>query len=149
MAPRSQSKVYFFYEGVSLGLRNRPALKSFIERVFQKERMKLDSLVYVFCTDQKLLKINKEYLDHDDYTDIITFQLSDRNSPVIGEIYISVQRVRENSRRLGVSFISELHRVIFHGVLHLCGHTDKTAAQKRQIRATEDHYLKLYFKSFT
>jgi rRNA maturation RNase YbeY len=89
------------------------------------------------------LEINQKYLEHDFYTDIITFDLSETGA-VRGEIYISIDRVRENARKLGVSFKSELHRVIFHGMLHLCGYNDKTKAEKEKIRAKEDQYLNKY-----
>ena len=99
----------------------------------------------MFCSDEYLLRINRDYLQHDYYTDIITFDLSEPGGPVQGEIYISVDRVRDNAKELAVSIQKELHRVIFHGVLHLCGYTDKTKQDQARMRALEEKYLDLYF----
>jgi probable rRNA maturation factor len=136
----SQSKVCFFYQGVKPGLSNRTRLKQFIESVFSKEGKQLESLNYIFCTDKALLEINRQYLVHDYYTDIITFDLSDTNR-IRGEIYISTDRVKDNARQLGVSFSEELHRVIFHGVLHLCGYKDKKPGDRKRMREMENYYL--------
>ena len=92
-----------------------------------------------------MLEINRQFLTHDFYTDIITFDLSETNA-IQAEIYISVDRVRDNALKLGVSFKSELHRVIFHGVLHLCGYKDKTKGEKEKMRDKEEFYLARYFK---
>ena len=136
----SKSKVCFFFQGVKPILTNRSILKKYIQSVFKKEGKKLDFLNIIFCSDNALLEINQKYLKHDFYTDIITFDLSESEA-IRAEIYISIDRVRENSRELGVSFKSELIRVIFHGVLHLCGYNDKTKAEKKKIREKEDHFL--------
>ena len=104
----------------------------------------LDSLNYVFCSDKELLRINKDFLHHNYYTDIITFDLSEPGKGIQGEIYISAERVKDNSLQMGVSFKNELHRVIFHGALHLCGYQDKTTAQRKEIRAMEDKCLGKY-----
>jgi probable rRNA maturation factor len=92
-----------------------------------------------------VLEINKQYLAHDYFTDIISFELSAPDSPAEGEIYISIDRVRDNAKTIGEPFYRELHRVIFHGTLHLCGYKDKTAAQKKLMRQKEDEYLTSYF----
>jgi probable rRNA maturation factor len=139
----SLSKVCFFYQGVQPGLTNRTVLKNFIESIFKKEGKKLLSINYIFCTDKALLEINRQFLSHDFYTDIITFDLSDFTA-MQAEIYISVDRVRENAAGLGVTFKSELHRVIFHGVLHLCGYKDKTRREMEEMRGKEEYYLKKY-----
>jgi probable rRNA maturation factor len=144
MASRSQSKVCFFFDGVRVSLTNRTVLKKFIERLFKREGKSLVSLNYIFVSDKRLLEINRDYLAHDYYTDIITFDLSETSEGVQGEVYISIDRVRENAERLGVSLKSELHRVIFHGALHLCGYGDKTKAQIKQMRDAEDNYLNSY-----
>ena len=106
----------------------------------------MGGLNYIFCSDKELLRINQEFLGHDFYTDIVTFELSETPGKIQGEIYISIDRVKENAKKLGVSFKSELHRVIFHGALHLCGYGDKTKSEKEEMRETEDYYLELYFK---
>ena len=123
-------------------------LKLQIEQLFIKERVVLDSLSYVFCSDEYLLKINREFLNHDFYTDIITFDLSEKRVGVIGEIYISLDRVKENAAGLGISFSEELLRVLFHGALHLCGYRDKKKAEIMEMRKKEEQYLRLYKKQF-
>lgn len=138
------SPVSFFYE-TPLTLRHRTALKSFIQNIFKKEKTKLSGLNYIFCTDDRLLEINRQYLQHDYYTDIITFELSVPGAPVEGEIYLSVDRVKDNALTHETSFNRELHRVIFHGVLHLCGYKDKTTAQEKLMREKENFYLDRYF----
>jgi rRNA maturation RNase YbeY len=142
MASTSQAKVYFFFDNVSITLSNRGLLKKFIEGIFIKEKKNLVSLNYIFCSDERLLQINRDYLKHDYYTDIISFDLSDSWMGLSGEIYISVDRVRDNSARLGVPFSTELKRVIFHGALHLCGYKDKSEKDIQTMRSMEDKYLK-------
>ncbi len=144
MSSSSKSKIYFFFQTpVSLQQRNR--LKNYIESIFRKEKKKLQSLNYIFCTDEELLKINRQYLNHDFYTDIISFELSPKGSPVQGEIYISIDRIKDNARSLHQPLYMELHRVIFHGVLHLCGYKDKRKGEIKKMREMEEKYLKEYF----
>lgn len=136
----SKSKVYFFFEKRGIVLKHRTFLKSFIEHIFKKEGKKLERINYIFCSDKRLLEINREFLRHDFYTDIITFDLSENNA-ANAEVYISIERVRDNASKLGVSIRSELHRVIFHGALHLCGYNDKTIKDKKKMREMETLYL--------
>ena len=136
-----------FPEKVSLA--NRTILKDFILSIFKKEKKKAGNISYVFCSDDYLLDINRSYLNHDYFTDIITFDLSESGSNSIdGEIYISVDTVRDNARRFKTSFSKELHRVMFHGVLHLCGYKDKSDNEQTAMTEKEDHYLHLYSKMF-
>jgi probable rRNA maturation factor len=139
------SKVSFFFETQGFSLQNRTALKAFIEFLFKKEKKKLASLNYIFVSDKKLLEINQQFLQHDYYTDIITFEMGE-GSISQGEIYISVDRVRDNAKQLGTTFKSELLRVIFHGALHLCGYGDKTQKQEKIMRQKEDFFLNQYFR---
>lgn len=139
----SQSKVCFFYQGVKVTLQHRTQLKNFIQSIFKKEGKRLLSINYIFCTDKAVLEINRQFLSHDFYTDIITFDLSDTNE-IQAEIYISVDRVKDNAAQLGVSFKSEMHRVVFHGVLHLCGYKDKGKQEKEEMRRMENRYLSKY-----
>ena len=139
----STSKICFFFQGIKASLDNRSILKKFILRLFREEGKKVEFVNYIFCTDAILLEINRKYLKHDFYTDIITFDLSEKKA-IRAEIYISIERVRENAHQLGVSFKSEIHRVIFHGALHLCGYNDKTNIEVKKIRLKEDQYLNKY-----
>jgi probable rRNA maturation factor len=134
---------HFLERGFTLS--DRIKLKAFLARLFKKEHTPLSSLNYIFCSDEYLLKINKDFLGHDYYTDIITFDLSANGEPVVAEIYVSVDRVKENSKLLKEPFYKELHRVMFHGALHLCGYNDKKKAEKLAMRENEDIYLGLYF----
>ena len=138
--------IRFFYQAPGVNLRERTRLKSFIQNIFKREGRKLEGLNYIFCSDKELLKINQQYLKHNDYTDIITFDLSEDPRAILGEIYISIDRIRDNAKRQGNPIRSELHRVIFHGVLHLCGYKDKTRKEIQEIRKMEDHYLSLFLK---
>jgi len=125
-------------------LTDRTRLKRFITRLFKRERKALAELQYVFCSDNYLLGINQQFLHHDFYTDIITFDLSEKGQPTSGEIYISVDRVRDNAQNFDSSAKKELHRVIFHGALHLCGFKDKTPKEELEMRKMEEKYLALY-----
>jgi probable rRNA maturation factor len=144
MASHSQSKVCFFFDGVRITLQNRGLLKKFIERIFRSHKISLASLNYIFCTDKRLLEVNREFLSHDYYTDIITFNMSDPGEPIQGEIYISTDRVRDNAELMGVSIKDEIHRVIFHGALHLCGYGDKSDKEIQLMRKKEDDLLRSY-----
>jgi probable rRNA maturation factor len=138
------SKVYFHFLK-DLTLSDRSRLKLFIAFLFKKEKKRLGEIHYIFCSDEYLLAINRQYLQHDFYTDIITFGLSEPGKPINAEIYISVDRVRENAEAFTNSLKNELHRVIFHGVLHLCGYGDKKKKEEVLMRKMEDRYLRLYF----
>lgn len=143
--PSSTTPIIRFHFLTEVPLRDRARLKNFIPELFTKEKKQLNELQYIFCSDDYLLKINKQYLNHDYYTDIITFDLSEPGTPINAEIYISVDRVRDNARSFGTSLKKELHRVIFHGALHLCGYRDKTSQEEKGMRKMEEQYLDLYF----
>ncbi|MBC7936877.1 MAG: rRNA maturation RNase YbeY [Rhizobacter sp.] len=135
---------------VKVSLANRARLKEFIILIFRKEKKKMGDISFVFCSDGYLLEINRAYLNHHYFTDIITFDLSQQNSGIVdGEIYISVDTVKANAKRFHTTLTNELHRVIFHGVLHLCGYNDKTARDQSQMTEMEDHYLALFLKRST
>ena len=139
------SPIKFFYQAGPFSFKGRNKLKAFLTRLFKAEGRQVQSLNFIFCTDRQLLEINRNFLKHDDYTDIITFDFAP-GLPVEGEIYISVDRVKENAKSFGVPFPAELHRVIFHGALHLCGYGDKSVGEKKEMRAQEDKYLRKYFR---
>ncbi len=128
-------------------LGNRLALKAFIEKALKKEGMTIESLQYIFCSDKFLLDINKSYLKHDYYTDIISFDLSEVKGKLIGEVYISIDRVKDNAKTHKTILNEELLRVIFHGALHFCGYKDKKPADAKEMRAQENKWLKSYLKS--
>jgi rRNA maturation RNase YbeY len=144
MPSLSKSNIYFFYQ-TPVSLKERTRLKGFIGDIFKRERKKLNYINFIFCTDKFLLNINRDFLNHDYYTDIITFPLSKINSPIEAEVYISIDRIKENAKKLGNSYTKELHRVIFHGVLHLCGYSDKKHNEIILMRKKEEEYLKFYF----
>ena len=128
--------------------KQRRLLKKFIIQLFIKEKKSLQSIDIIFCSDEYLLQINKQHLQHDFYTDIITFELSESSAnPIIGELYISIDRVKDNSALRDEKFSSELLRVIFHGLLHLCGFKDKKAKDIKTMRQKEDEYLNMYNNS--
>lgn len=130
----------------NIGLVNRTKLKAFITKLFNQEKIPAELLSYVFCSDDFLLQINKDYLKHDYFTDIITFDLStSKQSPIIGEVYISVDTVRDNAKRFNTTISQELHRVIFHGALHLCGYRDKSKKDQTLMTQKENQYLSQYF----
>jgi rRNA maturation RNase YbeY len=112
--------------------------------MFEREGVLLNALTYVFVTDEYLLSLNKSFLKHDYYTDVITFDLSETKASRVGEIYISVPRVRENAKSENVAVASELLRVAIHGALHLCGYKDKTKSEITKMREKENEYLRLF-----
>jgi len=136
----------FFEHEVLSGLKNKRKLSAFLDGLLASHlpEIKKGSLSYIFCTDEYLLQLNQQHLNHDTLTDIITFDLSSSENVVEGEIYISTERVRENAAKYGAAYAEELHRVIFHGALHLCGFKDKNEADKQQMRAMENDCLDKY-----
>jgi len=141
--------VHFYFENVHLTLKERGNLKGFINNLIIKEKRKLNKLNYIFCSDQALLRINRKYLGHNFYTDVVTFDLSSSPKEILADIYISVARIKENAKNLQIPIKEELHRVMFHGLLHLCGYNDKTEQQKKLMRKMEDFYTTLYFSRST
>lgn len=137
--------IQFFFIDVKITLSERRRLKTFIEQMFRNEGIQINSLVIIFCSDEYLLGVNRRFLNHDYYTDVITFNLADKEELVEGEIYISTERIRENALLNKVALQNELHRIIFHGVLHLCGFKDKKPNEKTLMTIDENKYLKMYF----
>ncbi|MES2331716.1 MAG: rRNA maturation RNase YbeY [Bacteroidota bacterium] len=130
-----------------LQLAGKTAVKAFVQSIFKKEKHPLASVTYIFCSDEFLLQMNRDFLQHDYYTDIITFGLSDMGQPIEAEIYISIDRVRENAIDHETTFKQEVLRVIFHGALHLCGYKDKKKSEITLMREKEDQYLRLFEKN--
>jgi len=138
--------INFSYQMPRVALDSRKALKQFIIFLCTKENRNIDQINIVFCSDDYLLQINQQFLNHNTYTDIISFDYTEKKGPLNGEIYISVDRVKDNAFQLGSSFKQEIHRVIFHGILHLCGYKDKLKEDKLLMREKEDFYLREYFR---
>lgn len=131
----------FFEEDISYNLKNKNKVKLWIKDTIAAEGFKLGDLSYIFCSDPYLLQINLQYLDHDTYTDIITFDNSEKDGVITGDIFISIDRIRENAAKFNQPVTDELHRVIIHGALHLLGYTDKTPGAKKKMTQKEDCYL--------
>ena len=122
---------------------NESNYKVWLKSAIIIEGKKTGDIQYVFCDDNQLLEINKTYLKHDTFTDIITFSTTDNKEVISGEIYISLDRVSENYKTHSTSFIEELNRVMIHGVLHLIGYNDHSVSEKKLMRSKEDYYLHL------
>jgi len=135
--------IRFFYEDIDFKITHPRKTQSWLKAVLQAENKKLSTVNYIFCSDAYLLEINIQYLNHNTYTDIITFDGSDQPDLIEGDIYISIDRVKENAKEFDSTLDNELHRVIIHGVLHLIGYNDKNSKQKLVMRRKEDAYLSL------
>ncbi len=133
-------KVIYNVEDVDFQLVNEISLSSWVEKTIETEGATLSAVSYIFCSDDYLHQMNVEYLNHDTLTDVITFPYND--NPIEGDIFISIDRVKDNAQDLNIAFNDELHRVMIHGVLHLCGYSDETDEQEAEMRQKEDEYLK-------
>jgi len=133
--------IHFFEEDISYKIKNKKSVRQWITETVLAEGYKLKELNYIFCSDSYLLQINQQYLNHDTFTDIITFDNSSEEGVITGDIFISIDRIRENAAQFQVPETDELHRVIIHGALHLLGYGDKTAAKKKKMTLKEDFYL--------
>ena len=133
--------IQFFEEDITYKLKNKIKVRQWVTDTIVAEGFELQELTFIFCSDDYLLKINQEYLDHDTYTDIITFDNSEAEGNIVGDIFISIPRIQENAAKFSVSNADELHRVIIHGTLHLLGYKDKSAADKKKMTQKEDEYL--------
>ncbi|MBQ4420106.1 MAG: rRNA maturation RNase YbeY [Bacteroidales bacterium] len=127
----------------SFNLKDRLKIKRWIKQVVENAGFRLGSVSYIFCSDEKILEVNKQYLNHDFYTDIITFDYVEKDT-INGDIFISTDRVKENASQFNVPFEEELHRVIIHGILHLLGHQDHTPKEEKQMRKKENEALLLF-----
>lgn len=132
--------INFYFEEIEEFQLDLPKSKKWIKNTIKKEGREPGEITFIFCSDDYLLEINKQYLDHDYYTDIITFDYVE-GKEISGDIFISVDRVKENAATFGVDFQNELNRVLVHGVLHLLGYKDKSADEKKLMTSKEDEYL--------
>lgn len=137
-----ESLIEFVTEDIEFTLINQNEITDWLNQIISKHGYQLENLTYVFCSDEYLHDMNLEYLNHDTYTDIITFDNADDAGVIESDIFISIDRVKENAQLLGTSFPDELHRVMVHGVLHLLGFDDKTPELKAQMQQEEDRSLK-------
>lgn len=138
--------VRFFVEEISFKLSSPRKISSWIKETIASENKELGELNFIFCSDEYLRIINDQYLNHNFFTDIVTFDNSDQKGIIEGDIFISIDRVKENAASFQSGFTQELNRVIIHGVLHLVGYSDKSARQKTVMRRKEDAYLSLQVK---
>ena len=134
-------RISFFEEDIHYNLKDKTKVKRWIKDTIAAEGHQLDELTYIFCSDAYLLQINQQYLDHDTYTDIITFDNSSEDKVITGDIFISIDRIRENAAKFNQTVVNESHRVIIHGALHLLGYKDKTAVDSKNMTQMEDKYL--------
>ena len=136
---REKPTVFFSTHEIDFDLEDQERIVEWVSEAIEEEGFELGSIDYIFCSDEFLLNINRSHLQHDDYTDIITFPLEE--NPIVGEIYISIDRVKENASTFQTTFEDELHRVMIHGVLHLCGFDDHEEEDIQEIRKKEEDYL--------
>ncbi|MCO4294365.1 rRNA maturation RNase YbeY [Solitalea sp. MAHUQ-68] len=133
--------INFFNEDIDIKLKDKAKLKTWIKDTVEEEGFKLKDVSFILCSDEYLLTINQQYLNHNTYTDIVTFDNSEKEDQIIGDIFISVERTRENAKKFNVSSDTELHRVMIHGILHLCGYYDKKPEDKALMTEKENFYL--------
>lgn len=134
--------ISFNNQSIAFKLKHKAKLKQWVKAVTEKEKHQLGTINYVFCTDEELLEINIKHLNHNTYTDIITFDYTEKKT-IHSDIFISVDRVEENAKKFEVDFETELHRVMIHGILHLCGYKDKTKVDAELMRKKENGAIKL------
>jgi rRNA maturation RNase YbeY len=136
-----RSVIHYFTEDISFVLKHKTIIKNWLKDAIASEGYALEELNFIFCSDEYLLGINQQFLNHDTYTDVITFDNSDVLKTIVGDIFISIERIRDNAKQFGRDFMNEVCRVMIHGTLHLLGYKDKTKAAKLQMTEKEDYYL--------
>ena len=146
----SKAAIHFFTEEISFTLKNKTIIRNWLRETISAEGYVLEELNFIFCSDEYLLGINQQYLDHDTYTDVITFDNSEALKTIVGDIFISIDRIKENAKEFKHDFMNELCRVMVHGTLHLLGYPDKGKVAKKIMTEKEDLYLaKLLLKPTT
>lgn len=136
--------IVFFNEDIDFKFGQKNQLKAWLKKVAESEGFKMRNLNYIFCSDEYLHKINLEYLEHDTYTDIITFDNSEEEEDIEGDIFVSIERVKDNSQELKTEFLDEFKRVLVHGLLHLCGYDDHSDEDEAQMRELESKYISIF-----
>lgn len=134
--------IRFFNEDVPYKLLQKRVISQWLKKQAQQEGYSVGDLNYIFCSDEHVLQVNRDYLQHDYYTDIITFDQSEEEDLIEGDIFISVDRVADNASQLAITAEQEMRRVLAHGMLHLCGYGDKTDEEEANMRLKEDEWLK-------
>lgn len=135
--------ISFFNQDINFEITQDEEIKNWILQIIQREGHSIQELNFILCSDEYLHKINIEYLDHDTFTDIITFDNSESDDAIEGDIFISIERVKENAKKFNNEFLEEFHRVVIHGILHLLGFKDKTEQEASQMRQKENEALQL------
>src|SRR5688500_14339492 len=143
--PQKPIPIYFHYLIDPFYLPRRSAIKKFLLSIFKDYSTAIQNINYIFCADKYLLNLNKEYLNHNYYTDTITFELNAPKDAIEAEIYISIERARINAESYSVPIVNETMRLLIHGALHLCGHQDKSKKEFKEMKALEEFYLKQWF----
>ncbi len=138
--------ILFFEEDIEFSLKEKNKTKKWLKEIANLEGQKVGELNYIFCSDEYLYEINVEYLDHKTYTDIITFDNSEKEKIIEGDIFVSIERIRDNALKENVTFEKELTRVMSHGILHLMGYKDKKKEDIKKIRKMENQAIALYDK---
>jgi rRNA maturation RNase YbeY len=136
--------IYFFNEDIDFKFQGKNNFKAWLKKVAAHEGFKIKNLNYIFCSDAYLHKINVEYLAHDFFTDIITFDNSESDDTIEGDIFVSIERVKENAFGLSIIFDEEFRRVLVHGLLHLCGYDDRSMEEKDKMRQLETEYISIF-----
>ncbi|MEM6766465.1 MAG: rRNA maturation RNase YbeY [Bacteroidota bacterium] len=134
--------IQFTTDDIDFTLSDSSQTTTWISKIIHSHHVAIQEIVYIFCSDKRLLEINRESLSHDYYTDIITFPF--QNDPIHTDIFISVDRVRDNASAFGVSFDDELRRVMIHGILHILGYKDHTEVEKEEMRTKENWALSIF-----
>lgn len=137
--------ISFFEEDIRFPLKDKTKHKNWLRKIAAKQSLKIGDLNYVFCSDEYLYQINVEYLNHKTYTDIITFDNSEDEKTIEGDIFISIDRVKENAEKEKISFDQELLRVMSHGLLHLMGYKDKKEEDKKVMREMENQSISAFY----
>jgi len=136
--------INFFNEDIDFKLKGKNNFKHWLKDVAEREGFRIKNLNYIFCSDQYLHKVNVEYLNHDTYTDVITFDNSEDKKTIEGDIFVSIERIVDNSNILNTLLEEEIKRVIVHGLLHLCGYSDYSIQDKEEMRRLESEYILIF-----
>lgn len=144
MTEESQDQINFHYEDIDFSIKESNLFHEWLTQIISVNKVELEVINYIFCSDDYLLNINRTYLNHDYYTDIISFPYREAPEPIQGDVFISIDRVRENANINQVNFENELLRVMAHGLLHFIGYTDKSEEEQAIMRKKEDEMMALY-----